>query len=86
MGSVFKNPPGMKAYQVIERLGFRGKRRGGAIVSWKHPNFILNMSGASAEDIFVLIREIQEASRRELSINLEPEIIFLGEFSDYMEV
>jgi UDP-N-acetylmuramate dehydrogenase len=79
-GSVFKNPPeGPSAGLLIEQAGFKGRRLGGAQVSWKHANFILNQGGATAGDIKALIDQIQEAVWRRFGINLEREVVFLPE-------
>jgi UDP-N-acetylmuramate dehydrogenase len=78
-GSVFMNPreSGMSAWEVVERLGFRGRRIGGAQVSEKHPNFIVNLGGATAADVRALIAQIQQAALKELGIVLEPEVKIL---------
>jgi len=61
VGSIFKNPAGRFAAQLIEEAGFKGKRIGDAEVSRKHANFIVNRGGARAEDVRTLIFEIQKA-------------------------
>ena len=78
-GSVFMNPldSGMRAWEVVDRLGFRGRRRGGAQVSEKHPNFIINVGGATAKDVRGLIEEIREAARATLGIELHEEVRIL---------
>lgn len=73
-GSVFKNPPGKRAWQVIDSIGFRGKIVGGAQVSEKHPNFIINLGSATADDVLTLIQQIQEKAKIELNIDLIPEV------------
>lgn len=74
-GSVFRNPQGMNAWQIIDDLGFRGLRCGGAQVSEKHTNFIVNESGqASAEDVNTLICFIQEAARDRFGVDLIMEV------------
>jgi len=80
-GSVFKNPKssGMNAWQVIEKLGLRGYQEGLAQFSEKHPNFIINLGGAKASDVLALIRLAQSRAAVELSIELEEEVIFVGE-------
>ncbi len=79
-GSVFKNPPdGPPAGFLIEQAGFKGRRCGGAQVSWKHANFILNQGRATAGDIKALIDQIQEAVWRRFGVNLEREVVFLPE-------
>jgi UDP-N-acetylmuramate dehydrogenase len=79
-GSVFKNPPeGPPAGWLIEQAGFKGRRRGDALVSPKHANFILNAGRASALHIKGLMAEIQEAVHRLFGIVLEREVVFLPE-------
>jgi UDP-N-acetylmuramate dehydrogenase len=84
-GSVFKNPvaAGMKAWQVIERLGLRGHGIGGAVFSPKHGNFIVNLGGARAGDVRALIELAQIRCRNELGFELEPEVKLIG-FPDRM--
>lgn len=77
-GSVFKNPSGSKAWQLIERAGLRGKRIGGAVVSPKHCNFIVNDGSATSKDIYELSRLVKEQVQVKTGVNLEYEIIFLG--------
>jgi UDP-N-acetylmuramate dehydrogenase len=77
-GSVFRNPPeGPPAGLLIEAAGFKGRRRGQALVSRKHANFILNSGGASAAQVKALIAEIQEQVWRTQGIALEREVVFL---------
>ncbi len=80
-GSVFKNPPGKKAWELIENAGLKGYRMGGAVISEKHANFILNQENATATDIYRMIRHIQETVYRETGIRLEAEISLLGDFT-----
>lgn len=81
-GSVFKNPKqaGMHAWQVIERLGLRGRRIGDAELSSKHCNFIINHGQASAADVYGLIQLAKARAREELGIELEEEVKYVGEF------
>ncbi|MGZ3698106.1 MAG: UDP-N-acetylmuramate dehydrogenase, partial [Bdellovibrionota bacterium] len=81
-GSVFKNPkePGISAWQVIDRLGLRGHQLGKAQFAEKHSNFILNLGGALATDVRGLIELAKRRARDELSLTLEEEVIYLGEF------
>src|SRR5690606_29273091 len=58
-GSVFKNPPGKKAWEVIDALKLRGFQIGKAQFSEKHPNFIVNLKGAQASDVLALINLAQ---------------------------
>ncbi len=79
-GSVFKNPPGgPPAGLLIDQAGFKGRRAGGALVSPKHANFILNQGHATAADIKALINQIQEAVWRTHNLALEREVVFLPE-------
>ena len=79
-GSVFRNPTPLYAAKLIEQLGLKGYKIGGAQISDRHANFILNCGGAKASDIFQLIRFIQEQVEQHWSISLEPEVRILGEF------
>lgn len=76
-GSVFRNPEGNYAGKLIEELGFKGKRSGGAKVSEKHANFIVNTGRAKGRDIIKLINKIQEKVKEEYGIDLvlEQEIV-----------
>jgi UDP-N-acetylmuramate dehydrogenase len=80
-GSVFKNPPeGPPAGALIDKAGFKGLTRGGAAVSTKHANFIVNEGGANAADIYDLIGEIREGVKRRFDVTLELEIQLVGDF------
>ena len=74
-GSIFKNPEGDKAGRLIESAGLKGCRIGGASVSIKHANFIVNKGNASAEDVIRLIKHIQAVVEEKSNIKLEKEII-----------
>jgi UDP-N-acetylmuramate dehydrogenase len=81
-GSVFKSNPAMHAEigppgAIIERLGFKGKQIGGAIVSPKHANFIVNIGGASSRDVLQLIFEIREAVLASTGFQMEAEVRFV---------
>ncbi|WP_435627579.1 UDP-N-acetylmuramate dehydrogenase [Candidatus Ferrigenium straubiae] len=78
-GSVFRNPPGDHAARLIEQCGLKGKRIGGAEVSEKHANFIVNAGGATAADIENLIGEVRETVRQQTGIELHPEVRIIGE-------
>jgi UDP-N-acetylmuramate dehydrogenase len=80
-GSVFRNPYPQAAGRLIEQLGLKGYRIGGAEVSHRHANFILNTGDAKATDIFNLIRYVQEQVEAHCALLLEPEVRILGEFS-----
>ncbi|WP_459719090.1 UDP-N-acetylmuramate dehydrogenase [Sideroxyarcus sp. TK5] len=78
-GSVFRNPQGEHAAKLIEGCGLKGKRIGGAQVSEKHANFIVNAGGATAADIEALIVEVQTTVQQQTGINLHPEVQIVGE-------
>jgi UDP-N-acetylmuramate dehydrogenase len=78
-GSVFRNPPGDHAARLIEQCGLKGRQIGGARVSEKHANFIVNMGGATAADIENLINEVQAEVRQQTGIELHPEVKIIGE-------
>jgi UDP-N-acetylenolpyruvoylglucosamine reductase len=77
-GCIFKNPDEVPAGKLIEELGLKGTRVGGACVSDKHGNFIVNEGRATAADILKLIGVIRERAKRERGIELEPEVLILG--------
>lgn len=79
-GSVFRNPDQYKAGWLIEQVGLKGHQIGGAQVAQRHANFILNCGGATASDIFNLIRYVQLQVEDRWSLSLEPEVRILGEF------
>lgn len=78
-GSVFRNPPGVFAAQLIEQCGLKGMRIGGAMVSTKHANFIVNTGAATAADIEALIEKVRLMVRQECGIDLETEVRIIGE-------
>ena len=78
-GSVFRNPPGDYAARLIEQAGWKGKTQGGACVSEKHANFIINYNRATATDIEQLIEKIQADVVQSTGISLIPEIHIVGE-------
>lgn len=77
-GSIFKNPPGDYAARLIEQAGLKGLTIGGAKVSEKHANFIVNFNNASANDVIELMKIIQEKVYEKFGIMLEPEIKMIG--------
>ena len=77
-GSVFRNPPNDHAGRLIDEAGLKGKRIGGAVISPKHGNFIVNEGGARAEDILALMRHAREKVLEHSGIALEPEIRVIG--------
>lgn len=78
-GSVFRNPPGDHAARLIECAGLKGARIGGARVSEKHANFIINTGSATAADIETLIHQVQGTVEQQYSIRLEPEVRIAGD-------
>lgn len=79
-GSVFVNPPGTSSGRVIEEAGLKGFSIGGAKVSEKHANFIVNTGHATAADIRGVIRYVQKQVRERTGIDLKTEVIMVGEF------
>lgn len=77
-GSIFKNPPGKKSWQLIDAVGLRGKQIGGAKVSDEHANFIINTGNAKAEDVVILISYIKQQVRDTLGYQLQEEIKYIG--------
>jgi UDP-N-acetylmuramate dehydrogenase len=78
-GSVFRNPPGEHAAKLIEGCGLKGKRIGGAMVSDKHANFIVNTGGATAADIENLIENVRATVLKQTGIELRPEVRIVGD-------
>ncbi len=78
-GSVFKNPPDDHAARLIEQCGLKGFCIGGACVSDKHANFIINKNQATATDIEILIETIQQKVKQQFCIELETEVRIIGE-------
>lgn len=78
-GSVFRNPPGDYAARLIEASGLKGLARGGAQVSKKHANFIVNTGTATAADIETLINEVQDRVEQAQGIRLQTEVRIVGE-------
>ncbi|MFH1575621.1 MAG: UDP-N-acetylmuramate dehydrogenase [Candidatus Nealsonbacteria bacterium] len=76
-GSVFKNPPGFLAGELIEKCGLKGKKIGGAQVSNVHANFIVNSGEATAKDVLLLIKLIKKTVYGKFKVKLEEEINFL---------
>lgn len=81
-GSVFRNPPGTSAAELIERVGMKGVCQGDAQVSELHANFIINRGTARALDVMRLIKEIRDKVQNSYDIELKPEIRFLGSFDE----
>ncbi|KAF0146575.1 MAG: UDP-N-acetylmuramate dehydrogenase [Rhodospirillaceae bacterium] len=77
-GSTFRNPGGVRAWELIDRAGCRGLRQGGAIVSEKHCNFLVNTGAASAADLETLGEEVRRRVQDVTGITLEWEIRRIG--------
>ncbi len=73
-GSTFKNPLEKPAWELIDGIGYRGKKVGGAMVSTKHVNFLINYDKATAEDFMKLVEEIQTKVKEEYNIDLFMEV------------
>jgi UDP-N-acetylmuramate dehydrogenase len=80
-GSTFRNPPGDSAGRLIDAAGLKGRRIGGASVSEKHANFIVNDGKGSAADVRALVDEVAAVVERETGVRLEPEVVFLGDWA-----
>ena len=81
-GSVFKNPPGDAAGRIIERVLGKGVAVGGARISEVHANFIVASPGATADDVYSLIRVIQRKVKEDTGVDLEPEVRLVGDFEE----
>ena len=78
-GSVFRNPTGTYAARLIEDCGLKGRAIGGAIISPKHANFIVNTGSASAADIEALIELAHSSVKQKFGIDLEREVRIIGD-------
>lgn len=79
-GSTFKRPEGYFAAKLIQDAGLCGFGVGDAQVSEKHCGFVVNKGNASAADIYTLIKEVQKRVKEKFNVQIEPEVICLGEF------
>lgn len=77
-GSVFVNPPGHKAAQLIDGCGLKGYAVGGAMVSPKHANFIVNTGGAKAHDLKAVIEHVRSTVKTKTGVDLTTEVVWLG--------
>lgn len=77
-GSVFKNPPGDYAGRLIEACGLKGRRVGGAAISERHANVIVNEGGARAADVLTLMRTMRDGVRERFGTTLSPEVEMIG--------
>ncbi len=77
-GSVFKNPQGFSAGELIDKCGLKGKKIGNIKISEKHANFIVNLGKGKAKDVIKLIKLIKKEVKKKFRVVLEEEIQFLG--------
>jgi UDP-N-acetylmuramate dehydrogenase len=82
-GSVFRNPPGDSAGRMIDAAGLKGLRIGGAVVSEKHANFIVNDRKGSAADVRRLADRVRAEVEARYGVRLEPEVVFLGDWDGW---
>lgn len=81
-GCIFKNPPFASAGELLDKAGAKGLREGGAYVSRKHANFIINRGDATAKDVFLLIQRCKELVKEKFGVELQLEIQLWGDFND----
>ncbi len=81
-GSTFRNPPGAFAGQLIEAVGLRGHREGGAAWSELHANFIVNLGGATPREVCALVRLARERVKEAFGVELVPEVRLVGELGE----
>ena len=77
---MFRNPPGDFAGRLIEAAGLKGRRIGGAEISNRHANFIVNLGGARAADVRSLMELAQREVKERFGVELLPEVRWLGEW------
>ncbi len=82
-GSMFRNPPGDYAGRLIEAAGLKGKRIGQCQISERHANFIVNLGGAKAADVFQLTELARAEVRRQFGVELVLEVKLLGEWATH---
>ncbi|HRU07138.1 MAG TPA: hypothetical protein P5137_15335, partial [Candidatus Brocadiia bacterium] len=75
-GCFFRNPPNASAGQLIDKAGLKGARIGGALVSPRHANFIINTGGATSSDVLALARRVRRRVHARFGVALDPEIRF----------
>ena len=78
-GCAFKNPPSIPAGKLIDELGLKGARVGGALVSREHGNFIVNDGHATARDVLELMDILKHCAKKERGIELQTEVEIIGE-------
>ncbi len=81
-GSIFKNPPGDYAGRLIEACGLKGSAEGGALISDKHANVIINRGGARARDVLALMLEARRAVEERFGVTLRPEVVLAGRLGE----
>lgn len=81
-GSTFRNPPGDFAGRLVEAAGLKGERLGGAEISTRHANFVVNVGGATARDVLLLMRRMRDRVRERFGVALETEVRLVGDFAD----
>lgn len=81
-GSIFKKIQGVGAGRLIDEAGLKGMRIGGAEITYRHANIMINRGGARASDVTALIAFVQDVIERETGYALEPEIAFVGAFDE----
>jgi UDP-N-acetylmuramate dehydrogenase len=81
-GSIFTNPPGDFAGRLVEQAGLKGRQVGGARISTRHANFVVNLGGARAEDVRALIELARSEVRARFGVNLEPEVEMIGDWEE----
>ena len=79
-GCMFRNYKGVSAGKLIDDAGMKGKKVGGAVISNKHANFMINTGGAKATEVLKLMELTKEAVKIKSGIELTPEIFMVGEF------
>lgn len=84
-GSIFKKIDGVGAGRLIDRAGLKGTTVGGAQITQRHANIMINRGDATASDVMTLIRRVQKVVEEHSGYRLEPEILFVGEFVEEVE-
>jgi UDP-N-acetylmuramate dehydrogenase len=77
-GSIFRNPPDNSSGELVDRAGLKGTRRGDALISPKHGNFIVNVGDASSSDVIALVELARETVLHRFGILLQPEVEYIG--------
>jgi len=86
-GSMFRNPSAdVSAGELIDRAGLKGLRKGGAEVSTKHANFIVNKADAKASDVLALMGRVQDMVFDRFAVHLEPEVMIIGQEAGSQEL